>query len=118
MTGNSVKLPIKPGERAYASFMRHFTDHDERPIPEPMLPADRVVSEALATLADVADRLVATNVAVLGHLPEAVRLKLSRMILAAAEKTETAQSAFANYARQGTLAQPRHRQNLKRRSRP
>ena len=118
MTGNSVKLPIKPGERAYASFMRQMTNFDERPVPEPLAPADRVIHEALATLADVSDRLVATNVAVLGHLPEAVRLKLSRLILAAAEKAETAQSAFANYARQGTLAQPRPRRDLKRRSRP
>ena len=118
MTGNSVKLPIKPGERAYAAFTRHLTHHDERPVAEPLAPVDRVVREALAILADVSDRLVATNVAVLGHLPEAVRLKLSRMILAAAEKTETAQTAFARYARQGTLTQPGPRQNLKRRSRP
>lgn len=118
MSGNSGKLPIKHDERAYASFTRQLAHQDDRPTPEPLPPDERVTRDALATLAEVMDRLIATDVAVPGHLPEAVRLKLSRLILSAAEKTEAAHAAFACYARRNTLSSPSTHRHHKRRSRP
>lgn len=92
MTGGPIKLPIKASERPYAAFMRHMTEADPAPKPAPLAPETRVTRDAIATLAGIIDSLARMEVAVLGHLPETVRLKLSRLILAAAEKAETAQS--------------------------
>lgn len=105
-----VRLPIPASEKPYATFMRHFsTVDDDRPAPQPLDPKDRVIRDAVATLAEVMDRLVRTEVDIIGHLPDAVRLKLSRLILTTAEKAEATHTALVNFARHGTLASPNHR---------
>lgn len=93
------------------------SDAESAPL-EPMNPAQRVTHEAIGALAHVMDVVIRTEVAVLGHFPEAVRLKVSRLLLATAEKAEAAHAELVCYKDHGTLTPRGARPRSKRRFKP
>ena len=114
---NLKRRPDPAGERAYAAFTRHLPAAEETPPPKPVQPSKRVTDEAIGTLTQIIDALARTEIAILGHLPEPARLKLSRLLLTTAEKADAARTTFSCYAAHGTLtpagATPRHKHRLK-----
>jgi hypothetical protein len=101
------RVPLRASERPYVAFMRHLATDEPEPLPKPLDPQQRVVGDAVAALADVIDRLGRTEVDIIGHLPDTVRLKLSRLILTAAEAAEASHVALVNFERHGALTPPR-----------
>lgn len=119
MTSKPTKIQPRSAEATYRSFMARLSHGDAETAPlEPMAPAQRVTHEAIGTLAHVMDIVIRTEVAVLGHLPDAVRLKVSRLLLATAEKAEAAHAALVRYKDHHTLTPGGARPRSKRRFKP
>lgn len=106
----------------YAAFTRHLVRPENTPPrapePTPQPPHERVIEETKALLARVDDELVNAQAQILAHMPEAVRLKLSRLVLAAAERVDAALVAVANVERYGSIAPPRGAKPRKKKPRP
>lgn len=119
MTSKPAKIPPRPADVTYRSFMARLPQIDrENPPLEPINPAQRVTHEAIGTLAHVMDAIIRTEVAVLGHFPEALRLKVSRLLRATAERAEAANAALVCYKDHGTLTPRGARPRTKRRLKP
>lgn len=102
---------MKPArELPYAAFVRHLTpvsppiDGNE---PKPIDPIQRITAETIARLAAIEEALAQAQIDVMAQLPEAVRLKLAKLLLTASERAELARSTFQTYAAHGSLTPPR-----------
>lgn len=103
----------------YRAFARHLKRPDDvvpPPEPQPIDPKLRILAEARARFTRMEDELADAQAKILAHFPDAVRLKLSKLILAAAERTEAAHAALRLYEAHGTLAPPRGAKPRKKRS--
>lgn len=66
-----------------------------------------MTQQTAATLAAMQDALAHSQAQVLAHLPDKVRLKLTKLLLATAERTASALQAFETYQAHGTLTPSR-----------
>lgn len=101
----------KPGrDLPYAAFTRHLTpsaDAAPEVLPQPVDPISRIAMESITRLAGIEEALAQSHVDVMAHFPPAVRLKLSKLLLATSERAELARTALSLFAAYGTLTPPR-----------
>jgi hypothetical protein len=91
----------------YAAFSRHLsTAAPAKPLPQPVDPVTRITIETLARLTAIEDALAQSHIEVMAHFPDTVRLKLSKLLLATAERCQLTRSAVALFAAHGTLTPP------------
>ena len=95
----------------YAAFTRHLTPSIDatpaKPVPQPVDPIARITSDSIARLTAIEDALAQSAIDVMAHFPDAVRLKLSKLLLAASERAQLTRAALSLYATYGTLTPPR-----------
>lgn len=93
----------------YASFARHLDkpEPEAAKAPPPLSPEERVVKNAIELLEQSEAALALMQREVLAHLPQKVRLALSKVLLTTADKATIAYNTFLTYQAYGTLKPPR-----------
>lgn len=102
-------MTIRPLKRElpYAAFARHLSGEENAPAPAPVDPVKRVTADLIQRLAGIKTVLANAQIDALTLFPDAVRLKLSKEILAAAERMHAIQTRLETFDRFGTLTPPR-----------
>ena len=105
---NSTLARAEAREKVYKPFARRIAEAaPETEAPAPIDPAARITAETIQMLAEFGEHLVNAQASVIARLPEAARLKLSLLLLTAADAAEAALVTFRRYAATGTLEPPR-----------
>jgi len=98
-------------ELPYAAFTRHLTPSVDAapavPQPTPVNPVTRITAESIARLDAIEEALAQAHVDVMAQFPGAVRLKLSKLLLATSERAQITRTALQLYQVYGTLTPPK-----------